>query len=110
MKGRNKPFEVQLEGKIEYQFSTEMWRDKGESGWYFMTVPKNFSEEILQHLQWQEEGWGRMKATAMIGELTWKTSIWFDSKGGNYILPVKAEIRKKGALSEGDVLEVRIFV
>ncbi|MDD4087237.1 MAG: DUF1905 domain-containing protein, partial [Bacteroidales bacterium] len=42
-----------------------------------------------------EEGWGRLKATAEIGKSVWKTAIWFDTKHQTYILPLKAEIRKK---------------
>lgn len=87
-----------------------MWRDNPENGWYFVTVPKNYSQEIRSSLQWQEEGWGRMKATAIIRGLNWNTSIWFDTKGKNYILPVKSEIRKKLSLKEDDMLNISILV
>ncbi|WP_298758295.1 DUF1905 domain-containing protein [uncultured Psychroserpens sp.] len=99
-----------LESKIKYQFSGKLWRDNSDNGWYFITVPDHFSKEIRSNLQWQEEGWGRMKATAVIEDLNWNTSIWFDTKAKNYILPVKSEIRKKLSLQENDLLSISILV
>ena len=87
-----------------------MWRDNPENGWYFITLPKMYSEEIRNHLQFQEEGWGRMKAVAIIDELEWKTSIWFDSKSKHYILPIKSEVRKKLSLQDGDDLLLTVLV
>ena len=46
-------------------------------------------------MKWQEEGWGRLKATAKIGNSQWETAIWFDTKRKTYLLPLKADIRKK---------------
>ena len=99
-----------MDGKIKYHFSGELWRDKSENGWYFVTVPSNYSEEIRSNLRWQEEGWGRMKAIAIINGLKWDTSIWFDSKGKSYILPVKSEIRKKLSLKENNSITVSILI
>ena len=51
-----------------------------------------------------------MKAAVIIKNVDWSTSIWFDTKAQSYILPVKAEVRKKLALKEDDVLTVSILV
>ena len=99
-----------MEGKTKYQFKAKLWKNKSEGGWYFVTIPKNYSKEIRSHLQWQEEGWGRMKTVAKIKDIQWKTSIWFDSKGQSYVLPIKAIIRKKASLKENDLLTISIFV
>lgn len=99
-----------MEGKIRYQFSAKLWQHNSEGGWYFVTIPQNYSKEIRSHFQSHEEGWGRMKAAAIIKNVDWNTSIWFDTKAQSYILPVKAEIRKKLTLKEDDVLTVSILV
>ena len=99
-----------MESKIKYQFSAKLWKHNSEGGWYFITMPKNFSQEIRSNLQWQEEGWGRMKAIAIIKDLKWDTSIWFDTKAKNYVLPVKSEIRKKLSIKESDLLTISILV
>ncbi len=84
-----------MDGKIRYEFISPMWKHTSTGSWYFISLPIDTSKEIREALQWQEEGWGRMKVVAEIGEIQWKTSIWFDTKMQRYLLPVKAEIRKK---------------
>lgn len=64
-------------------------------GWTIVSLPKKLSIEIRDNFKYLEEGWGRMKVTANIGNSEWRTSIWFDTKQGIYMLPIKAEIRKK---------------
>ncbi len=99
-----------MDGKIKYEFSTKMWKDASSGGWFFVSLPKMISKEIREHLKWQEEGWGRMKTLAQIGEFKWDTAIWFDSKTENYLLPIKAEIRKKSSLEINKKIEITIWV
>ena len=99
-----------MNGKIKYQFSSKLWRNSSEGGWYFITIPKEVSKEIRSNLKWQEEGWGRMKALAIIEDLTWNSSIWLDTKSDCYLLPVKSEIRKKLSLKEEDLVKMSIRV
>ena len=61
-------------------------------------------------MKWQEEGWGRMKAKAKIRETLWDTAIWYDTKLGTYILPLKADIRKKEKIEIGNILDVEIIL
>lgn len=51
-----------------------------------------------------------MKAIAQIGELQWDTAIWFDTKMGTYLLPIKAEIRTKSNLEIDREFEMAIWV
>lgn len=96
--------------KIKYDFSAKLWRHSASGGWHFISVPKNISKEIRAHLQWQEEGWGRMKALACICDKSWETSIWFDKKENTYILPIKAAVRKNLLLKEGMIISASISV
>ena len=95
---------------IKYEFSSTVWKYTGPAGWYFVSLPKNLAKEIRKHLKWQEEGWGRLKATAKIGSSEWDTSIWFDTKMDTYLLPLKAEIRNKEQLKDGDKKKVTVWV
>ncbi|MEQ8518588.1 MAG: DUF1905 domain-containing protein [Cytophagales bacterium] len=104
------PDDSALENKIKYQFSAQLWKYDAENAWYFVSLAQKMSEEIRSQLQWQEEGWGKMKAIAKIRDLEWKTSIWFDSKRQCYVLPIKAEIRKKLSLKEKDQLKIELFI
>lgn len=99
-----------MNSRIKYDFSAEMWRHSSAGGWHFVSLPSEVSKEIREHLKWQEEGWGRMKAYAQIGELMWGTSIWFDAKKGTYILPLKAEIRNKLNLKFKQKIKIGVWV
>jgi hypothetical protein len=83
---------------IKYQFVASPWRYEGAGGWYFVSLPVELAKEIREALKSEEEGWGRLKVTAKIGISEWKTAIWFDTKLKTYLLPLKAEIRKKELL------------
>ena len=97
-----------MQAKIKYSFSAKIWKHNGTGGWHFVSLPNHISKEIREHLQWQEEGWGRMKSTAKIKNSEWKTAIWFDKKHNTYLLPIKSEVRKKNSLKENDQIEVTI--
>ena len=80
---------------IKYEFTALPWQYNGPGGWHFISLPKSLAKEIRHALKSEEEGWGRLKATAKIGNSEWQTAIWFDTKTNTYLLPLKAEIRKK---------------
>jgi len=95
---------------IKYDFSAKIWQYDGPNGWYFVSLPQEISKEIREHLKWQEEGWGRLKASAKIDLHEWKTAIWFDTKQKTYLLPLKADIRIKCKLQKEQVIHVSVFV
>jgi hypothetical protein len=97
-----------VNGKIKYEFSAKAWQHSLPNGWYFVSLPVEIASEIRENLKWQEEGWGRMRATAKIGDNQWETAIWFDTKHKTYLLPLKAEIRKKENITTDN--EIRIIV
>ena len=99
-----------MNGKIKYEFSATTWQHSSPAGWYFVSLPKNISDEIRENLKWQEEGWGRLKVTAKIGNSKWDTAIWFDTKHKTYLLPLKAEIRKKENIDSKKVIFCSIWV
>lgn len=99
-----------MSGIIRYRFTAEIWVYPGNGGWHFVSLPPELSKEIRDNLKSEEEGWGRMKAKAKIGNTEWDTSIWFDTKMGTYILPLKAEIRKKERLETGKEVEIIILI
>lgn len=96
-------------GKIKYKFSAKIWKPPNGS-WHFGSLPKNMSSEIRKNLKWQEEGWGRLSVLAKIDQFEWKTAIWFDTKKDCYILPLKADIRKKAGLKENQNIDILIWI
>jgi hypothetical protein len=91
---------------LEYEFRATLWRDSNPSGWYFLSLPKSLSKKIRAAHKKSEEGWGRLKTKATIGETDWDTAIWYDTKFETYLMPVKGLIRKKESLTDGSRVKV----
>lgn len=98
-----------MSGKIKYNFSGKVWQYSAPSGWYFVSLPQNIAKEIRDMLKSEEEGWGRLKTVAQIGKSEWKTAVWYDSKKNTYILPLKADIRKKEIIEIDKNIEVALW-
>ena len=98
---------------IKYEFLAKVlfYSSTGKTGgWWIVCLPKEMAHGIRESLKCLEEGWGRMKITAKIGGSQWATAIWFDTKLDTYLLPVKAEIRKKEKFETGSEVEVTIWI
>lgn len=96
--------------KIKYEFTSTVWKYNSPAGWHFVSLPEKLAKEIRTNLKWQEEGWGRLKAVAKIGNSEWETAIWFDTKMKTYLLPLKAEIRKKEDIIEGKKEKITVWI
>ncbi len=95
---------------VQYQFKAKPWQHQGPGGWYFVSLPTKLSQEIRMVFKMDEEGWGRLKVIAKIGSTEWKTAIWFDSKHNTYLLPLKADIRKKEQLVLNKTIETILWI
>lgn len=106
------PDSTKNNGLIQYDFTAtfRMYKEDDACGWYFLFMPEELAKEIRASFKHREEGWGRMKITAKIGVSELKTSIWFDTKHDTYLLPVKAEIRKKEKIDMEAGKEVRVTI
>jgi hypothetical protein len=53
---------------------------------------------------------GAVRVQATIGSAHWETSIFPHAKSKAYILPIKADIRKKAKFGAGDRVEVLLKI
>ncbi len=97
-------------GKLKYEFVSKVWQHNGQSGWHFVSLPLELAKEIRDNLKSEEEGWGRLKATAKVGNSEWDTAIWFDTKKMTYLLPLKSEIRRKEKLLADRSIKTIIWI
>ncbi|MBN9389994.1 MAG: DUF1905 domain-containing protein [Chloroflexi bacterium] len=74
---------------LTYSFSAELWATEGKGAWHFFTVPLTPSQDIKSFLNPNRTGWGAVRVRVTIGSTTWETSIFPDSRTGQFILPVK---------------------
>lgn len=81
--------------KNKYTMRATVWLSPGLTSWHFVTLPKRQSAEIKEHFGVMHRGWGSLPVVVTIGKTSWRTSIFPDRKAGAYLLPLKAEVRKK---------------
>ena len=85
-----------------------VWKGSDAAGrWYFITVPEEQSAEIKAHAFGNPRGFQSVKVEARIGPVVWRTSVFPLNKGG-YLLPIKAEVRRKADLAAGDEVSVEL--
>lgn len=95
-----------------YAIRANVWLYPGAvSPWHFITLPKKESIDIKARFSKIKRGWGSLPVTVTVGKTRWRTSIFPDKKSGGYLLPLKAEVRKKEGIRDGDtitlILEIR---
>jgi Domain of unknown function (DUF1905) len=98
--------------KSEYSTSGKLIRYPVTKGaWYFIVLPVKLSREIkLVDAGPHRAGFGSLRVTATIGDITWATSIFPSSKAEAYLLPVKVQVRKKVGLKEGQRVQFLLEV
>lgn len=103
---------VAKQKKNVYRIRAKVWLYPGMAGWHFITLPKKQSAEITKLFGILKQGWGSLPVLVTVGKTSWKTSIFPDKKRGAYLLPLKAEVRKKEGIKVGDtptfLIEIRI--
>ena len=96
--------------KTVYAVKSKVLLYPGMSGWHFVSIDKKTSDKIRKtQIGKKRIGWGSIPTNITIGKTTWKTSI-FPSRDGTYLLPLRAEIRKKEAVYEGDTIHFKCFL
>ncbi len=91
-------------------FEGQIRRYGGEAAWHFIAVPKNLSADIRAMSTGLRSAFGSLRVVATIGNSEWGTSVFADSKAEGYLLPVKAEVRRKEGLKHGDRVVVTLEI
>jgi len=87
-----------------------LWGE-GKGRWHFLTVPAEEAVELrlAASASGPRTGFGSIRVEATIkcpssgsGQaVTWRTSL-FPQKSGGYILPIKADVRRRAGIGAGD--------
>lgn len=93
---------------MNIEFNGTIWLWKGPAPWYFVTVPAQQCGDLNAIAGSVTYGWGMIPVHVRIGKTVWKTSLF--PKDGQYIVPIKASVRKAESLAEGDDVMVRLDV
>jgi hypothetical protein len=99
---------------LSFTFTDKCWLwQSTATAWHFITLPKDKSEEIKffdENMHEKRRGWGAVRVLVTIGNTTWETSIFPSSELKAYILPIKAEVRKKEKFAAGDTVTVKLKI
>jgi hypothetical protein len=90
------------------RFTAPLWLWNAEGGsWHFVTVPEEQSAEIRFETLGSRRGFGSVRVEASVGEVRWRTSV-FPQKAGTFLLPVKADVRRRASIRAGDEVSVAL--
>jgi hypothetical protein len=91
-----------------FSFNAKVWQYEGMGGWYFVTLPEDESDIVKDLYGQSKRGFGSIRVEVTIGTSRWKTSIFPDMKRGAYILPLKADIRKREHIKINQKVKITI--
>ena len=84
-----------------------LWSE-GQGSWHFLTVPPEQAVEIRAHsFGGGRRGFGSVRVEATVNGVSWRTSV-FPQKSGGYLLPIKADVRRRAGISAGDEVTVEL--
>lgn len=89
-----------------YTVTGEVWLWSGQAAWHFLTLPEEVADEI--HARFAHGAFGMVPVRATIGATTWETKLFGDTKRDSYLLPLKAAVRRREGVEEGDTVTVRL--
>ena len=82
--------------------TSKLWKYNGPAAWFFLGVDRKISTELREKYKSKTKNFGTIPVKVTIGKTTWQTSLFYDTKMEHYLLPIKADIRKKEELDDGD--------
>lgn len=104
---------------MKYKIKGKVWLYPGiQAAWHFLSIPKKEAEAIKKKFGANARGWGSLPVvvtllrpgSGRVGKQSWKTSIFPDKKSSTYLLPLKAQVRKKEGIQSGDMVTFSIEV
>ena len=90
------PMDVDVTGEVIH------WR--GPAPHHFVAMPEPLSAELRDQPE-LSYGWGCVPVTVTLGRTTFQTSLM--PKGGVYLVPLKAAVRRAGGIDIGDEVSLR---
>ena len=105
-----------------WNFTGPLWIWKGKAangaangkpspmGWHFLTITGDVAAGIRAAAPGRTAAWGSVYVKVVLGGTAWATSVFPSKEAGGYLLPVKAAVRKKEGVADGDVVTVGLAI
>lgn len=88
-----------------FVIKAKVWRYPGAGGWHFVEMDEKTSARVKKAYTDAKVGWHFLKIHAKVGKTEWDTTL-FPTKYGKYLLAIKADVRKKEGIWDGDMVQV----
>jgi hypothetical protein len=91
---------------MRFRFEATVIDWRGPSPFFFAPIPAAESTEIRRLSKLVTYGWGMIPVEAVIGGVTFSTSLF--RKDEVYLLPLKDDVRRRADVTAGDTVSVEI--
>ncbi len=98
--------EREIFATIEFDGEIVEWR--GPAPFLFVPVPQEHVGEVRYAARQASYGWGVIPVTATLGPAKFTTSLF--PRDGTYLLPLKLAVRRRVAVTVGDVIALRLRI
>jgi hypothetical protein len=89
-----------------YTITAELWLHPGQAGWHFVTLPPDVADDVRARSRTRP--FGTVRATVTLGATTWSTSLFADTARASYLLPIKADLRRRERIGDGDTVTLTL--
>jgi len=93
---------------VQLEVTGEVFTWRGPAPHHFVRVDGDEGELVAETAAMVTYGWGMVPVRLSLGSTTWTTSLW--PKDGGYLVPLKADVRRREHVEVGDVVTVRLEV
>jgi Domain of unknown function (DUF1905) len=99
----------ELPGAAEFSVAGPAWRWRAAdptktAAWYFLTVSGDDAAGIRAAALGRTGGFGSIRVTAQIGGTRWQTSLFPSKDPVGWLLPLKADVRRREGIEEGTIV------
>lgn len=95
---------------IRFAFSAEVWSYRNPNEVFFVSLPVDISDDILDLVGTSLNPWGTVPVRVTARDWTWESSMFPRKDHQCYDLPLNARVRKRLGIGGGDVLDVVIEI
>ncbi len=92
----------------QFSFEAEVIHWRGPSPFFFAPIPSHHAAALRQAAKLVSYGWGMIPVEATIGAVAFTTSLF--PKDETYLLPIKAQVRRKANITAGDAIAVELTI
>lgn len=93
---------------MQLEVTGEVFTWRGPAPHHFVRVEGDDAALVAETAAAVTYGWGMVPVRLTLGSTTWSTSLW--PKDGDYLVPLKADVRRRESIGVGDVVTVTVQI